>query len=164
MTATAIQKKDFILESLANGVHVDDVAKSLGIAHSNISKHLANDPDYKLAREIGTEVRLNTLRRNLSSVRQAGFQDGIPVGLDKDKGTLARVCYLELQGEQWFAEREFDRWKPKSDIKQEVTHKLQLDDAELARRVASLMQSRGLVIEGSAETVVDQQVITDHST
>ena len=81
-----------------------------------------------------------------------------------DPLTLARARE-KFRAVAWRAEREFPaRWGSKTEIKQEVTHKLQLDDAELARRVASLMQSRGLIIEGSAETVVDQQVITAQST
>jgi hypothetical protein len=136
----ALQNRDVILNGLMDGKHVDVVAAELGIAPSNISKHLANDGEYKLARELGTERRLNHKREIVAKIRQAGFDsEGNPVGLSQEQSNLARVCAKELDDEKWFAEREHPhRWGAKQQM--EVNHTITLDQT-LKFDATTLLQS-----------------------
>jgi tRNA A-37 threonylcarbamoyl transferase component Bud32 len=71
MTAIAIAKKAEILEMLAQGVQVRDVATTLGICHQAISKQLAHDPEYREAIECGYRMRLDECE---VMIEQAGDQ------------------------------------------------------------------------------------------
>ena len=116
MTALALEQRDHILQELAAGKLVADVAKPLGIAPQNISKHLAHDPDYQAAREFGIEQRLSKARKAVLEIAELGVQDGEIIGITKPQGTLARARVEALKAEMWFAEREFPhRWGDKKD-------------------------------------------------
>jgi len=113
MTAIALQHRKEVIQRISAGETLDKIADSLGVAAPNISKHLATDPEYQAARELGTELRLLRSTNKLASVAAKGFdqQSGEPIGLSKAQGNLARVIEAELRANQWFAEREFpDRW------------------------------------------------------
>ena len=113
MTAVAIAEREAIIQHVAQGMMLDEVAQSLGIAAPNISKHLARDPEYQQAREIGAEIRLHQSRTALGKL--ANVSDDI--GLHKGQGNLARVREARLRADQWFAEREFPhRWGQRQQI------------------------------------------------
>lgn len=118
MTALAIQQREHILQELATGKLVSDVAKPLGIAPQNISKQLAHDPDYQAAREHGVEQRLAKARQSVLEIAGLGIDEetGEITGISPQIGTLARVRVDALKAEMWFAEREFPhRWGQQKD-------------------------------------------------
>ena len=125
MTAIAIQHRDEIIAKVASGEMLNKVASDLDIVPSNISKHLADDPEYKKAREIGAELRLHLAYSRIEDIADLGVSEsGEIVGLTQEQGNLARVRESALRGAQWFAEREFpDRWggKPTVVINQGVS-------------------------------------------
>ena len=119
MTAVAIDNRDLIIDRVSRGDMLDSIANDLGIAAPNISKHLAQDPDYKEARELGVERRLDQAKTRLRLITAEGFdpETGKPVGITRALSNLARACVADLGAEQWFAEREFGhRWGQKSQV------------------------------------------------
>lgn len=121
MTALALLNRDQIIAQIAQGEFLDRVADQLGIAAPNISKHLANDPEYQLAREVGAELRLHRAASKLQSIAEKDEKEILE--LDRAAasalGNLARAREASFRAAAWFAEREFPhRWGQK----QEVTH------------------------------------------
>ena len=115
MTAIAIIHRDKILEKIAQGEMLDKVASDLGIKAPNISLHLASDPEYKQAREIGAELRLHKALTSVHELSELGTDEtGRIVGITQEVSNLARVRDSALKAAQWFAEREFPhRWGAK---------------------------------------------------
>jgi len=103
MTAVAIQHKDQILESIAAGARLTDIAKSLGYKdHSAIVHRLKDDPRYIIAREVGAEARIESRERELE--------------LASESVTVARADRL-LGHARWRCEREFPhRWGAKQQV------------------------------------------------
>lgn len=100
--AVTTQHRDSILARIANGEFATQVAESLQISKSAISQAFANDPDYRLAREYGMEVRLD---KSLDEIEDAG-----------EDLNLARVKEIKARRIEWRAEREFPhRWGQKTE-------------------------------------------------
>ncbi len=118
--AVALVNKDKIIEMVANGAMLQQVAKSFGIAAPNISKHLANDPDYKQAREIGTELRLHLAFQRMDECAEGQIIEDEESGekvLVESKGNLARAREAAFRAAAWFAEREFPaKWGKQAEV------------------------------------------------
>ena len=56
----AIQRKDEIIQRIANGEMVKDIAADLGVHRNTINKHLGDDPDYQAAQIDYHANRLDT--------------------------------------------------------------------------------------------------------
>lgn len=97
MTAVAVLHREEIIEQVAQGVRLIDIARRYGLTtHATISQTLSKDPEYIAARESGLEARLETRE---SEVEQAD-----------DQLTLARAREL-LGHARWRCEREMpERW------------------------------------------------------
>ena len=94
--AIAHTKRDFILESLRSGSMVKDVAQSLGVSGEAISQQLANDPEYRAAREKGIAQRLEAHYEEIQAAED-------PLSLARGREAWKAAT--------WFAEREFPaRW------------------------------------------------------
>ena len=99
MTAVAIAHRDKIIAEVSAGKLLDDIASDVGIAAPNISKHLATDPDYRQARQIGAQLRLE---RAYSLLAECG-KDAASAA----NGNLVRARDALWRASAWFAEREF---------------------------------------------------------
>ena len=113
MTSTALINKQSIIDQVSSGLYLSDIAKSLGVSSAAISKQLSTDPEYKLAREIGLDVRLNQAMRKVEEIADLGVDkdSGEIVGLPNELVNLARVRESSLKAAQWQAERECPkRW------------------------------------------------------
>lgn len=123
--------RESIIERVANGEHLIEIAKSYGFkSHAVISKHLADDPEYQAAREYGLDSRMMTRESELE--------------LADDSVTVARAREL-LSHARWRAERECPkRWGAKQQV--EVTdNRVVIDDSlgDIADRVISKMRVVG---------------------
>lgn len=68
MTAIAIQHREEILQDLAQGKRLYEIAPKLGISSPNsISKVLKDDPAYRDAIESGWERKLDTVEQKIES-------------------------------------------------------------------------------------------------
>mgnify|MGYP001605672671 CR=1 FL=1 len=123
MAAIAIQHREQILQSIAAGQRLTDIAASLGLkTHSAIVNRLGNDPEYIIARETGAEARLEARERDLE-----GAMESV---------TVARADKL-LGHARWRCEREFPhRWGAKQQLT--VEHRVTVDE-RLAGDLASLL-------------------------
>ena len=128
----AARDKLEVLRRLAAGEWSTAISTSMGLERSAISQRYRNDPDYKLAREIGMDTQLEDM---LNELKAAG-----------DNINLARVREILLRRLEWRAEREFPhRWGPKTHVTVEQV-------GDLGDK---LRRSRERVIE--AEPVADAQ-------
>lgn len=129
---TAITQKQVLLDRIAKGHYLTDIAKDLGLAtHSAISNYLSHDPEYVAARLAGTKVRLEQREREL--------QDA------PDSVTVARAREL-LSHARWRAEREFpEHWGQHNRLT--VEHSGDLGDR--------LRRAKERVIDGTAQQVTD---------
>ena len=121
MSAIAIQRKAEIIERIAVGHRLTDIAQSLGISQPAISKVLASDPDYLAARETGTLVRIERWEGALEAIER----ETAPVIVARVREGLSHA--------RWRAEREFpQRWGQRTQI--DVTIDLGGALAEIAAR------------------------------
>ena len=105
MTAIAIERKAEILQSIADGHRLTDIAAALGISQPAISKALASDPDYIAARETGTLTRIERWEGELEEIE--GSTPAVIVARVREGLSHAR----------WRAEREFpQRWGQRTQI------------------------------------------------
>ena len=96
MPALAIVHREQIIQRIAAGETRSKIAADLGISGPAISQQLANDPEYRAAREQGTEQRLDEAEEMIAS-----SSDGL---------TLARARDW-WRAVSWRAEREYaHRW------------------------------------------------------
>ena len=133
MTALALQPgiREYIIDCVARGTKLQEVAHSLGLAGKGqaIANALADDPEYRAAREDGLEARMEQRERELEI---AESQD------------VPRAREL-LSHARWRAEREAPkRWG----AKQQVT----MDTAVTVVLAAS--DSTGRLIEHDAGATV----------
>jgi len=129
----ALQHRTEILTRVALGERLHDIALSLGYAsHAGISRILADDPEYREARETGLEARMDTREAELEAASESV--------------TVARAREL-LSHARWRAERECPhRWGQRSHVT--------VEHADLGDR---LRRARERVIEGVSEPVVAVQ-------
>lgn len=136
MTALAILHREEIITQVAQGRLLKQVAADLGITHAAISQQLAQDPEYKTAREIGAEARLENEYERIEAA--------------PDALTLARARET-FRAASWFAEREFPaRWGQKS----QVTN-INVDAGQWGDR---LRRARERVIEPENDSKALQQI------
>ena len=118
--AVAIQFRDQIIEKVSNGEMLHKIAQSLGIAAPNISKHLASDPEYVQARELGAELRLHKAYERMEECAAGEIIEDEDSGekiLIERGGKLARARDAAFKAAAWFAEREFpERWGNKTQV------------------------------------------------
>ncbi len=126
MTAVALQHRETVIARVAAGDKLIDIAKDLGLStHAAISKALAKDPDYLIARETGAEARLETRESELEEA--------------SDSVTVARTREL-LSHARWRCEREFpDRWGTRPTIV--INQNLALDQSSVSS-IAQILEER----------------------
>ena len=129
----AIIHKALILERIAAGERITDIAQSLGYKdHSSISYNLAGDPEYKFARQCGAEARLDAREREIEQATESL--------------TLARGVEL-IKHQRWRCEREFaDIWADKRaqavvNVQQNNNVAVSADDRDA--RIAELLSRAG---------------------
>ena len=128
MAAVAITHKAEILERVAQGHRLTDIAQSLGVTQPALSKQLAHDPDYTEARESGLQARMEQWEGELETI-----------GPDSPQVMLARAREL-LSHARWRAEREAPhRWGQRNqshvDVRVGVSDRLSNDLSALLGRV-----------------------------
>lgn len=92
----AVQQKDLVLERLANGVLVKDIATELGVARETISRALSKDPDYQAAIAEALEARLEQRENELENAR-----DGITLARSRELLAHARWRAERLNPQRW---------------------------------------------------------------
>ena len=98
--SVALQHRDSIIAKVAEGVPLAIIAKGLHVTPGAISQYLSKDPQYRIARESGAEVRLEEQYEKLTDECA-----------DALKLARAREGF---KAAAWFAEREFPaRWGSK---------------------------------------------------
>lgn len=118
-TPTAITHKAQIIERLAQGHLVRDIANDLGISRQVITRYLADDPDYQAAFQIALESRLDDRE---SELEQAS-----------DQLSLARAREL-LSHARWRAERlNPSRYGQRPTVAIQVNNGASMTDADLER-------------------------------
>lgn len=149
MTALAVINRESIIERVSQGHMLADIAHDLGVKPPNISKHLAKDPEYQAARELGAEIRLDRAYKRVEEIAQLGVDENGQInGITSEQGNLARVRESALKAAQWFAEREFPhRWGK--------TTELHVSGTDLGERIR---RARERVIEGETVSSAPQQI------
>ena len=113
--AIAIQHREHILARIEAGAILKTIGAEFSITPAAISNQLANDPEYRKARENGALARLE------------GQFDAIISSNEPSDVTRAREGF---RAAAWFAEREFpERWGQKVEITQHVDITVALDSA-----------------------------------
>jgi len=128
----ALVHKESLLERVANGDYLTDIAPSIGVTTAAaISKVLSHDPEYIAARLAGTKVRLEQREKELEAA--------------DDNVKVARAREL-LSHARWRAEREFpEHWGQHNRLT--VEHSGDLGDR--------LRRAKERVIDGAAQVVSD---------
>tara|TARA_R110000868_G_scaffold139445_4_gene354276 strand:- start:6602 stop:7009 length:408 start_codon:yes stop_codon:yes gene_type:complete len=72
MASLPVQHRQLIIDTLIKGEYVGKLAPQLGITPNAITNALSNDPEYRAAREIGIESRLEQKERDLE-VAESGL-------------------------------------------------------------------------------------------
>ena len=107
MTAVAIQHREEIIEQLALGKLLSDIAPSLCVSPNALSKALKSDPEYRDAIAAGFHKRLDDAEASIE-----GAAEQVDVA-------RARARF---QSVAWRAEREFpDRWASQSHVSVDVS-------------------------------------------
>ena len=102
MTAIALQQRDTVINALADGKRLSDIAPSLGVSPNAISKVLKKDPEYREAIESGLDCRLDE--------SEAAIEQAI------EQVDVARAR-ARFQSVAWRAEREVpERWGARQQI------------------------------------------------
>lgn len=115
--SVAIVNKQTILERIAKGEKQVDIAAEYGITQQALSKQLVDDPDFKIAREVGTIARLELFEKELEAIDESTSQV-----------VFARTREL-LSHARWRAEREYpQRFGTKPDAAQGLTIQVIIND------------------------------------
>ena len=97
MTAAAITHREKIISDLQEGKYLKHIAAELHVTPGALCHFLADDPEYRKARETGVNVKLDSA---LEGIESAG-----------DDLNLARAREVACRRLEWRAEREFpERW------------------------------------------------------
>lgn len=108
MTSVAVLHRESILERLAKGEYLKDIANDLGVRSSALSQVLNTDPEYIAAREQGMSERLDNAHSLLAEITE---RRDIPLDHASDYLNLVRIREAGLKRLEWRAEREFaNRW------------------------------------------------------
>ncbi len=138
MTAVAIIHRDRIIQELAKGQRLSDIAPSLGVSTNALSKVLKTDPEYRNAIEAGFHVRLDIAERSIEEA--------------VDQVDVARAR-TRFQSVAWRAEREFPAtWG----AKQQVTVNQGVTVDEALDGMASALLDRMRVVPQQLQCNTDQ--------
>jgi hypothetical protein len=130
MTALALVHKEQILQQVAVGMKLVDIAKQWNISQPAISKVLANDPDFKSARLSGALARIEYWEQQIEAIDPETNQ--VMLGRAREMLSHAR----------WRAEREFpEQWGGKQVIE---VHSVNVEQA-LDGLAASLLDKMRVV-------------------
>lgn len=143
MTAVAIQNRDLIIKRVQDGVMLKAIAAELSVTPGALSQHLANDPEYRAAREIGAEIRLEeqsvAIQEATSKIKLARAREG-------------------FRAAAWFAEREFPhRWgqqKTVLNVTLDLGDKLQAAKARIAQNTVA---QTPITVQG--ERIIEQTTV-----
>lgn len=106
--STAITHRESIIEQLARGRYLKDIAIDLGVSKQALSQVLVSDPEYQIAREEGMAERLDEAHRLMAEVTE---NRGIEKEDAKAYLDLVRIREAGIKRLEWRAEREFpNRW------------------------------------------------------
>ena len=115
MTAIAITHKAEILERVANGERLCDIAKTYNIGAAAISNILTNDPEYQAVRETAALARIEKWEQELEDINE----DSSSVMMQRADRMLAHA--------RWRAEKEHRQYAAKQDA-QGVTIQVIIND------------------------------------
>ena len=133
MTAVALANREQIIAELATGKRLSDIAPSIGVSPSALSKTLKTDQEYRDAIEIGFRRRLDVAEQDIEdSVDQVGVARG----------------RARFQSVAWRAERECSEvWGEKREVKV---------DASLTVLVNRMASEGERVIEGESVQIAEK--------
>lgn len=128
MTAVALQHREAILQSIANGKRLTDLSEQLHVSPQAISKVLVKDPEYQAAIELGHAIRLDNAERAIEAA--------------SDQVEVARAS-ASWRSIAWRAEKEVpSRWGNRMNIAMEVSVKVE------ERLSASAGELLGRIVDG----------------
>lgn len=141
------QQRNYIIDQIASGRLMRDVAKELAVTPAAISQYLAQDPEYQAAKECGIEQQLERWQAEMEAAQD-------PLNLARGRELFRAVA--------WRGEREHShRWG----AKQEISHKIDIaveerlvdDLRDLIATLGSADSAKGreLVIMSNPSDVVD---------
>lgn len=117
MTAVAILTPDAMIDRIANGAFLRDLARDTGIDKRRLSEQLRKHPDYQAAKETSIEVQLDDAQ--------------VAILQSAEAADIARARE-QFRAAAWRAEREFPhRWGQKSE-----THVITESYSDALRRIA----------------------------
>lgn len=133
IVSEAIERKAEILERVASGERITDIAQQLGYAnHAGVANRLRSDPDYAQAIINGAWAKLEARESQLERA-----EDNVSVSRSRELMSQAR----------WYAERiDRDRFSPKPDISININNIVHVDQA-LAGAAADLLNQLRTVSE-----------------
>jgi len=117
MTAIAVIHKDAILDRVAAGDKITDIAKSYGVTQQAISKQLLSDPEWREARMSGALARIEYWEKEIEAINAGSSQ----VELGRAKELLAH--------HRWKAEREFPTQWGGAKVNINVVGKIEMSEA-----------------------------------
>ena len=136
MTAVAIIHKDSIIEQVAKGVRLADIAKPLGISSEAISKQLKHDPDYQQAM-----ISYHASRLDKAEAMIEAASDQVDVA--RARALWSSYC--------WRAEREQSRiWGQRQEVTSITSYRVDIR-AVLEQRDARIRQVPELSADETTE-------------
>ena len=147
MTAVAIQHRDEILKEISDGKLLRQIATQYGITKVAISQALGNDPDYQAALRSQADALIDEA---MSETWEA-----------RDKVNIARARGMRDGAFRYAESIHSEKWSPKQEIKQTVTHRYEIDVSDVARRIASLMQADAAPQLPQSSTEITDAVIVE---
>ncbi len=127
MTAIAVTHKDAILERIARGDKIADIAKDYGVTQPAISKALLDDPEWIEARKNGALSRIEHWEKEIENI-----------SADTNQVMLGRAKEM-LSHARWRAEREFPNQWGAQKININVINGVTMD-AALANEAGTLLE------------------------
>ena len=135
--AIALIKRAEILDMLASGLRLSDIAPKFGVTPQAISAPLVNDPEYKASIMMGFEQRLDKAENDIS------------IATDALEVSRAREYFRALS---WRAEREArEKYGANLQVSVNIDISGALDDAR--QRAQRVVRS---TIQGESERILDQ--------
>ena len=71
MTAVATQHRDEVIDRIARGHTLTSIAADLQVSPQALSRVLVNDPDYRVAREVGHASRLDNAEQGIGDANDS---------------------------------------------------------------------------------------------
>jgi N-methylhydantoinase A/oxoprolinase/acetone carboxylase beta subunit len=101
--AVAIKHKDEILQRVAEGDRLSDIAEKYGVTAMAISKQLTNDPEYQAVREIAALKRIEKWEKELEAINP------------KSSAVMMQRADRMLAHSRWRAEKEHRQYAAKQE-------------------------------------------------